>query len=45
MAASVLLVIGNQKELINAIVTKALGVTPGQNAAGEMGPVIVCISH
>lgn len=42
MAASVLLVIGNQQDLIDAIVAKASKITPGQDSAGEMGPVIVC---
>jgi malonate-semialdehyde dehydrogenase (acetylating)/methylmalonate-semialdehyde dehydrogenase len=39
MAASVLLVIGEQKELVDSIVKKASAITPGA-AAGEMGPVI-----
>src|SRR5271170_7539248 len=39
MAASVLLTIGHQKELVDKIVTLSRGIKPG-NRSGEMGPVI-----
>ncbi|KAJ3302129.1 hypothetical protein HDV03_005420 [Kappamyces sp. JEL0829] len=40
MAASVLLTIGDQKELIGAVVRKAGAITPGQGGKNTMGPVI-----
>lgn len=39
MAASVLLTLGEQPELLNAIVNKAKSFTPGKGV-GQMGPVI-----
>ena len=39
MAASVLLTIGSQSELVDKIVTLSKGIKPG-NRSGEMGPVI-----
>lgn len=43
MAASVLLTVGNQPELVDMIVKKAASLTPGQGN-GHMGPVIDQIS-
>jgi acyl-CoA reductase-like NAD-dependent aldehyde dehydrogenase len=40
MAASVLLTIGSQKELIASIIEKATAITPGQSSSGHMGPII-----
>ena len=38
MAASVLLLIKENKELLDAIIEKASAIKPGQNA-GELGPL------
>jgi methylmalonic acid semialdehyde dehydrogenase len=40
MAASVLLTVTKQEELVKAIVAKATRIVPGQGGAGQMGPVI-----
>lgn len=44
MAASVLLVVGDQQPLIDAIVAKTKALAPGQEA-GQIGPVIDAGSH
>ncbi len=40
MAATVLLVVGDQPALIEAVVKKAASLAPGQGAGAVMGPVI-----
>ncbi|KAJ3272812.1 hypothetical protein HDV01_005253 [Terramyces sp. JEL0728] len=45
MAASVLLTLGKQPELLNAIVQKAKAFVPGQAGKGVMGPVIDQVSR
>lgn len=44
MAASVLLLVGEQQELVDAIVSKAKALTPG-SGQGQMGPVIDAASR
>jgi len=44
MAASVLLTVGNQRQLIDAVVAKSKALQPGQ-ANGQVGPVIDLISR